>query len=91
MGGRYINSLSDVTNSPMNQEYIFHMRKIDKRGNLTELEIIRYIIDSIQDYETNKDILYGATNFAEFKDKIVYYETIRSKVDKGGRKDDEQQ
>ncbi|XP_071651719.1 uncharacterized protein [Temnothorax longispinosus] len=61
------------------------MRKIGKRGNLSEPKIIQYVIDGIQDYESNKTILYGAKTYAEFKDKMVYYEAIKSKVGKGGR------
>lgn len=38
----------------------------------------RYI-DGIQDYESNKTILYGAKLIKELREKLVYYESMTSR------------
>ncbi|KAK2578974.1 hypothetical protein KPH14_002454 [Odynerus spinipes] len=56
------------------------MRKIASQINLEPVAVIQYVIDGIQDMETNKVILYGATNFSEFKEKLRHYEVLKNKI-----------
>ncbi|XP_072397163.1 uncharacterized protein [Diabrotica undecimpunctata] len=61
------------------QEYMIKMREIANRAYLEQEVVMQYIIDGIQDESSNKLVLYGAKNFAEFKEKIKLYERIRGK------------
>lgn len=64
------------------QEYIYRVLDIASHAEM-ELEAkIQYIIDGIQDYESNKMILYGAKTIKELRQKFVHYEAMvnRSKV-----------
>ena len=49
------------------QEYVYHMLEIAKQANMEVSAIIKYIIDGVQDEESNKMILYGAKSIREMK------------------------
>ncbi|XP_048508118.1 uncharacterized protein LOC125500229 [Athalia rosae] len=62
------------------QEYILQMRRLANRVELDQAVVIQYIVDGIRDYESNKVILYGATNFTELRERMRHYEAIRGKL-----------
>ncbi|XP_072387370.1 uncharacterized protein [Diabrotica undecimpunctata] len=66
------------------QEYMIKMREIANRTYLEQEVVMQYIIDGIQDESSNKLVLYGAKNFAEFKDKFNYMRgyAVRRLLDK---------
>lgn len=63
-------------------DYMLAMKEMGKRGKMPDYVAIKYIIDGIIDVETNKIMLYGATTYAELKERIKIYETIKEKVAK---------
>lgn len=60
------------------QEYVLVMREIGSRANVENEVLIQCIIDGIPDDVSNKVILYGARNFAEFKEKVKLYEQMKA-------------
>ncbi|KAJ8962443.1 hypothetical protein NQ314_005739 [Rhamnusium bicolor] len=63
------------------QEYALTMREIGSRANIENEVVIQYnIIDGIQDDASHKVILYGARNFADFKEKLKLYEQIKART-----------
>uniref|UniRef100_A0A6P7H2U8 Vicilin-like seed storage protein At2g18540 n=1 Tax=Diabrotica virgifera virgifera TaxID=50390 RepID=A0A6P7H2U8_DIAVI len=65
------------------QEYMIKIRQIANKAYLEQEVVIQYIIDGIQDGSTNKLVLYGAKDFADFKEKIKLYERIHCKETTG--------
>ncbi|XP_073951859.1 uncharacterized protein [Choristoneura fumiferana] len=61
-------------------DYLLTMRELGKRGKMPDYVAIQYIVDGIQDLETNKMMLYGVTSYSELKEKIKIYETIKNKM-----------
>lgn len=59
------------------QEYVYHMLEIAKQADMEVSAVIKYIIDGIQDEESNKMILYGARSIRELKEKFESYETMK--------------
>ncbi|XP_074026441.1 uncharacterized protein [Leptinotarsa decemlineata] len=64
------------------QEYVLAMREIGNRANIEDEVIIQYITEGIQDETTYKVVLYGASNFAEFKEKVKVYDQIQNQKKK---------
>ncbi|GFY13624.1 hypothetical protein TNCV_4959941 [Trichonephila clavipes] len=58
------------------------MRELASRcdSNVDEASIILYIINGIDGHRSDKIILYGATSFFEFKQKLRTYETVNKNV-----------
>lgn len=61
-------------------DYLLVMKELGKRGKMPDYVAIKYIIDGIQDVETNKIMLYGVTTYGDLKEKIKIYETIKEKT-----------
>lgn len=55
------------------------MLEIAAQANVKISAVIQYIIDGIDDDETNKIILYGAQSISELKRKFDTYEAMRAK------------
>ncbi|XP_052745426.1 uncharacterized protein LOC128199515 [Bicyclus anynana] len=60
-------------------QYMLHMKELARRAKFPDYVGVQYIIDGIQDHESNKSILYGATSYPALKEKIVLYEKMKSK------------
>lgn len=58
--------------------YYYEMQRLGARGLLSDVDVIRYIIEGIQDTPYNKAVLYGCTGLTEFKKKLEMYQQIRS-------------
>lgn len=61
-------------------QYMLTMKELGKRAKFPDYVSIQYIIDGIVDSEVNKAILYGVTTYSAFKEKLIIYEKIRSKM-----------
>ncbi|XP_018357329.1 PREDICTED: uncharacterized protein LOC108757418 [Trachymyrmex cornetzi] len=61
------------------QVYYLVMEEIASRGNIEDEALYCYIVDGIEDSTINKNILYGAKNAKEFKEKLKVYEKIKAK------------
>lgn len=59
------------------REYSLAMKELASRGTIEEDALIQYIIKGISDEESSKIILYGATKYSEFKEKLKAYERIK--------------
>lgn len=57
-------------------EYYLKMKELATRGNIDYKSLMQYVIDGINDSDTNKIILYGANNTKEYKDKLRIYEIM---------------
>ncbi|GFX37338.1 uncharacterized protein K02A2.6-like [Trichonephila clavipes] len=59
-------------------QYFNSMRKLANRwdSKIDEASIIQYVINGIDGPRSDKIILYGATSFSEFKQKLRTYETF---------------
>ncbi|CAK1588914.1 unnamed protein product [Parnassius mnemosyne] len=66
-------------------DYMLPMKELGKRGKMPDYVAIKYIVDGIRDLETNKIMLYGVTTYAELKEKLRIYETVRSKMEQRRR------
>lgn len=61
------------------KDYFFALREIGSLGQIEEEAIIEYCIDGIDDVASNKILLYGATTFATFREKLDLYKNFISK------------
>jgi hypothetical protein len=59
-------------------EYLLVMKEIPK-GKIEVEALIQYVINGIVDSPSNKAVLYGANNLADFKKKLQVYETMKTK------------
>lgn len=62
------------------------MREIGATNKIDVLSVIQYVIDGIDDTGASKMILYGATNYKEFKAKLRAYECM-NEAEKSKKKD----
>lgn len=62
------------------QTYFLVMKEIASRGEIEDEALYQYVIDGIEDGVVNKDILYGAKNNKEFKEKLKIYEKMKAKI-----------
>lgn len=62
------------------QQYFLHMKELAMHGKVEDEAIIEYVIDGIRDSETNKSILYGATDMKQFRKKLEVYTQIKEKM-----------
>lgn len=46
-------------------DYVLIMNELGKRVKIPDYVAIKYIVDGIQDLETNKILLYGVTSYNE--------------------------
>lgn len=56
------------------KEYLIKMSQLGSTNKIDDASVIRYTVRGIRDKTINKSMLYGATNFIEFKIKIRAYE-----------------
>ncbi|CAB3222934.1 unnamed protein product [Arctia plantaginis] len=61
-------------------DYLLIMKELGKRGKIPDYVAIKYIVDGIQDLETNKMLLYGVTSYSELKEKLKIYEQVKEKM-----------
>lgn len=71
------------------QEYVYTMLEIAKHADMDTAAVIKYIIDGIQDEESNKMILYGARNIRELKEKFESYEDMKENLRTRSRRTEE--
>ncbi|XP_017888656.1 uncharacterized protein LOC108630103 [Ceratina calcarata] len=71
------------------QEYIYQMLEIGKQADMEIAAIIKYIINGVQDDESNKMILYGARTIRELKQKFESYEAMKENSRTKSRKAEE--
>lgn len=71
------------------QEYYLSMKELISRGHIDKESVIQYIINGITDEETNKILLYGAKDFADFKEHLRTYEKMKLAQDKNTAKSKE--
>lgn len=60
-------------------QYMLVMKELGRRAKFPDYVPVQYIIDGIQDFESNKAILYGATTYPVLKEKLLLYEKMKSK------------
>lgn len=60
--------------------YYYDMLKLGEKGVLSDADVIRYIIEGIQDTPFNKAVLYGCNGLSEFKKKLEMYQQIRTEA-----------
>lgn len=61
-------------------DYVLIMKEMAKRGKMADYVAIKYIVDGIQDAASNKMLLYGVTTYADLKEKLCIYETVKEKT-----------
>lgn len=61
-------------------DYMLTMKELGKRGKMPDYVAIKYIIDGICDFESNKIMLYGVTTYSELKEKLRIYECVKNKM-----------
>lgn len=69
-------------------EYCYRMLEIAARANVEISAVIQYIIDGVDDDETNKIILYDAKSISELKRKFETYEAMKAKSKSRAKADD---
>jgi len=62
------------------QAYFLVLKEIASRGEIEDEALYQYVIDGIDDTPVNKNILYGARNTREFKEKLKIYATMKTKT-----------
>lgn len=62
------------------QQYFLHMKECALHGNIEDDALIEYVIDGIRDSESNKSMLYGASNLKDFRKKLKDYSDMRKKI-----------
>lgn len=58
-------------------EYFIKMRELGTTHKIDDSSVMKYVIKGISDGPMNKSVLYGATNFKEFKAKLRAYEDFK--------------
>lgn len=69
-----------MKNEETYQQYFLSMKELALHGKVEDAALIEYVIDGIRDSETNKAILYGATDMKEFRKKLEIYSEFRKKM-----------
>lgn len=59
------------------RDYFFEMRKLGYQGGVEEESVIMYTINGIDDFPSNKSLLYGAKNYDDFKENLRKYEQFK--------------
>ena len=59
------------------------MQEVASQGVLEEMALVQYVIDGIEDEETNKTILYSARCIRELKKNLEIYDRMRKKARQG--------
>lgn len=60
--------------------YSVRMQELAVQGGIEDSSLIQYIIDGINDSNTNKILLYGASNMQEFKRKLNVYRVYKTQA-----------
>ncbi|XP_043276001.1 uncharacterized protein [Venturia canescens] len=61
------------------RQYIYAMQTIAKQGYVEDEAIIQYIIDGVQDDESNKQILYNSRSLKELKKNFELYDRMKER------------
>ncbi|KAJ0171265.1 hypothetical protein K1T71_012815 [Dendrolimus kikuchii] len=69
-----------MQNNETLQQYFLIMKELAFHGNVEDSALIDYVIDGIPDVETNKIMLYGASDIADFRRRLALYSDFRSKI-----------
>ncbi|KAL0880685.1 hypothetical protein ABMA27_001903 [Loxostege sticticalis] len=69
-----------MKNDETYQQYFLTMKEIALHGKIEDAALIEYVIDGIRDSESNKVILYGASDMKEFRKKLDIYIEFRKKI-----------
>lgn len=70
-----------IKNGETLQQYFLVMKEIALHGRVDDAALMEYVIDGINDPESNKAILYGATDLKDFRKKLDIYSDFRKKLD----------
>ncbi|OWR51879.1 putative blastopia polyprotein [Danaus plexippus plexippus] len=62
------------------KQSFLHMKELALRGNIEDEALMEYVIDGIRDSESNKIVLYGASNLKEFRKKLDISSDIKKKL-----------
>lgn len=68
------------------RDYTLKMREIGVSNDIDEKSVIQYIIDGIDDEQSNKIMLYGAKSYEELKVKLDDYEKYKTACGKNKEK-----
>lgn len=69
-----------MKNDETYQQYFLYMKELALHGKVEDAALIEYVIDGIRDLDTNKTILYGASDMKDFRRKLEIYSDFRKKV-----------
>lgn len=69
-----------MKNDETYQQYFLSMKELALHGKVEDAALIEYVIDGIRDLETNKVILYGATDIKDFRKKLEIYSDFKKKL-----------
>ncbi|XP_041969322.1 uncharacterized protein LOC121726157 [Aricia agestis] len=69
-----------MKNDETYQQYFLSMKELALHGKVEDAALIEYVIDGIRDLDTNKGILYGASDIKEFRKKLEIYSEFRKKI-----------
>lgn len=61
------------------REYLYRLMTIAEQGDIDIESTIQYVIDGIDDTESNKTVLYGVTTLDEIKIRLDAYKLMKSK------------
>lgn len=65
-------------NNQSMREYVLRMREIGVINRIDQESIIQYIIDGINDHQSNKMILFGAKTFEELNERLESYSRFKN-------------
>ncbi|CAK1600989.1 unnamed protein product [Parnassius mnemosyne] len=69
-----------MKNDKTYQQYFLSVKELALHGKVEDAALIEYVIDGIRNLETNKVILYGATDIKDFRRKLEIYSAFITKV-----------
>lgn len=69
-----------MKNDETYQQYFLTMKEMALHGKVEDAALMEYVIDGIRDLETNKIILYGASDLKDFRKKLDTYSEFRRKM-----------
>lgn len=78
-----IHSLLSITRKREDESllaYSVRMQELAVQGGIEDSSLVQYIIDGISDTNTNKILLYGASNMQEFKRKLNVYKAFKTQA-----------
>lgn len=73
-------SMTRMRNDESLLAYSVRMQELAVQGGIEDSSLMQYIIDGINDTNTNKILLYGATTMQEFKRKLNVYRVFKTQA-----------